>query len=428
MAEQNLPALQQKAQSISDYLARPYIKDQLAMALPKHLTADRLLRVAMTTIRHNRKLLDCTLESLLAAVMGCAQLGLEPEPFLGQAYLVPFNNKVKIGNREEWRMEAKLVPGYRGYIALARRSGEVQSVTSQVVYTNDKFQMEYGLEDILKHAPSDGDRGNPKGAYVIFRYKDGSHSFDYMSVPDIEKVRARSKAKDSGPWVTDWDEMAKKTVIRRHIKLVPLSIEMATAAAAEEKAFAGESQAGLFLDTQEGEFTEIEEPEAPEVDPAALKEFSRLVNEKSDFSHEALSNFIDQIAKVNKQTPEAVQAQASTPANFPTFWQSFLSWQAKQDKGRKPRSDKGSARKPQEAPATEQAPTATAGEEVSPDGASVGQEKIPQGITAEQRQYLNAVPDDLVQKAFHTIGETPVLLTELDSDTADRLIAELKRI
>jgi len=389
MAEQNLPALQQKAQSISDYLARPYIKDQLAMALPKHLTADRLLRVAMTTIRHNRKLLDCTLESLLAAVMGCAQLGLEPEPFLGQAYLVPFNNKVKIGNREEWRMEAKLIPGYRGYITLARRSGEVQSVTAQVVYANDRFQMEYGLEDILKHTPSDGDRGKPKGAYVIFRYKDGSHSFDYMSVADIEKIRARSKAKDSGPWVTDWDEMAKKTVIRRHIKLVPLSIELATAAAAEEKAFAGESQEGLFLDTQEGDFTEIEEPEAPVVDLVAVEKFDSAVDAQTQDAAiiAAVQNYVARIATANKETPGSVKAQAGTLKNFPEFWQSFLTDYKKQGK-------KGPG-KPKSTPAKESPTSPQDSPEPSPGGGTGGQ-----GIT---HRTLAAIKD--------AIGATGIALS-----------------
>jgi len=232
--------------TIQALLMKPAMRKQLEMAIPKHMTVDRLLRVAMTAIRTNPKLMECTQESLLAAIMGCAQLGLEPEPFLGQAYLVPYKRNIKIGNQWRSQMEAQLIPGYRGYIALARRSGDVQSVTAQVVYENDHFRLQYGLNENLEHVPAEGDRGEIKGAYCVFRYKDGSHSFDYMTKADIDKIRGRSKAKDSGPWVTDYAEMAKKTVIRRHVKLAPLSVEMAKAAAAENMALAGESQIGLF--------------------------------------------------------------------------------------------------------------------------------------------------------------------------------------
>ena len=407
MAEQNLPALQQKAQSISDYLGRDYIKKQLAMALPKHLTADRLLRVAMTTIRHNRKLLDCTLESLLASVMGCAQLGLEPEPALGQAYLVPYwNNKKNC-------LEAQLIPGYRGYITLARRSGEVKNVSSQVVYTNDHFKLQYGLNETLDHIPADGDRGEPKGAYVVFRYKDGSHSFDYMTVADIDKIKARTKSVNKkgeivGPWVTDEDEMRKKTVIRRHIKLVPLSVELATAAAAEEKAFAGESQAGLFLDTQEADFTEVNE-EAPEVDPAAVEEFDRQVIDKSPIGDE-YGDYVDkcvaQIAKVNKQTVEAVKAQAGTAANFPTFWESFLKWHKPE---RKPRSDKGTTRKAQD----ETAPTAPEAKETGVGGGTLG----PRGIT-------DKTVSDIDKELARTGYERQILLQDWEVTALSELSEE----
>lgn len=227
----NLPA---KNNTIFELLNKDSMRRQIEMAIPKHMTVDRLLRVAVTAIRTTPKLLDCTPQSLLACVMGCAQLGLEPEPFLGQAYIIPYGK------------EAKLIPGYRGYIALARRSGEVQSVCAQCVYENDVFELQYGLDEKLNHVPAEGDRGNVKGAYVIFRYKDGSHSFDYMSKADIDKIRDRSKASNSGPWVTDYGEMAKKTVIRRHVKVAPLSIEMARAAAAEDLALSGGNQADMF--------------------------------------------------------------------------------------------------------------------------------------------------------------------------------------
>ena len=152
MQTHNVPATQQQ-NSIAALFQKPAVKAQLQKAIPSTLTVDRLLRVAMTAIRTNPKLMECSQESLLACVMGCATLGLEPEPFLGQAYMVPYWNKKKRS------LEAQLIPGYRGYITLARRSGEVQSITAQVVYENDHFQLSYGLNEVLDHTPAEGDRG-----------------------------------------------------------------------------------------------------------------------------------------------------------------------------------------------------------------------------------------------------------------------------
>jgi recombination protein RecT len=266
----NLPA--NTVNTIHNLLTRPQMRKQLEMAIPRHMSVDRLLRVAMTAIRANPKLMGCTQESLLACIMGCAQLGLEPEPFLGQAYLVPFKRNVKVGNQWRSQVECQLIPGYRGYISLARRSGDVKSVAAQVVYENDHFRLQYGLDEVLEHVPAEGDRGAVRGAYCVFRYKDGSHSFDYMTKDDIDKIRARSKASDSGPWVTDYAEMAKKTVIRRHVKLAPLSVEMARAAAAENLAMAGESQVGLFDENATSIPYDIDNQEASVETPQTLTE------------------------------------------------------------------------------------------------------------------------------------------------------------
>ena len=182
MTTTNLPA-KSKAADIRTLLEKS--RKQMEMALPKHLTADRLLRVAMTSIQKNPKLMECTPQSLLACVMTCAQLGLEPDQFLGQAYLVPFKDTKKNATI------CTLIPGYRGYIALARRSGEMQTVSAQVVYSKDDFKLQYGINDTLEHTPAmNGDRGDPVGAYCIFKYKDGGYSFDFLPVSEIEKVRS----------------------------------------------------------------------------------------------------------------------------------------------------------------------------------------------------------------------------------------------
>lgn len=203
------------------------LKPELQRALPRHITPDRLVRVALTTIRTNPRLLEASPASLMAAVMQCAQLGLEPG-ILGHAYLVPFRNG-KTG-----QTEVQLVIGYKGMLDLARRSGEIQTIYAHVVYERDHFEYEYGLEPKLIHRPAQGDRGAPTHAYGVARFKDGGYQFLVMSVDEIEKHRQRSKSPNEGPWVTDWEEMAKKTVIRSMFRWLPVSVEAQKAAVIDE--------------------------------------------------------------------------------------------------------------------------------------------------------------------------------------------------
>jgi len=198
-------------QTIRHYLER--MAPEIQRALPKHLDADRLARIAMTTIRQTPKLLDCNVQSLLAAVMQSAQLGLEPN-ILGQAYIIPYGK------------EAQFIIGYRGMIDLARRSGHIESIYAHPVYDQDEFDYEYGLEPKLRHKPAMGDRGEFIGAYGVAKFKDGGYHFEFMPKSEIDKRRGRSKAKNSGPWVTDYEEMACKTVIRHMFKYLPISIEI----------------------------------------------------------------------------------------------------------------------------------------------------------------------------------------------------------
>ena len=194
------------------------LKPQLEQALPKHLTADRLLRVALFQIRNTPKLMECDPMSLVAAVTQSAQLGLEPG-ILGHAYFVPYGKQVQF------------ILGYRGMIELARRSGSVKTIDAHEVYANDTFEYEYGLTPKLLHKPCLGDRGKVIAYYGVVNFTDGGYVFTVMSLGDIEKYRKRSKASSNGPWVTDYDAMAIKTVIRRLFRWMPCSIEMQEAMA-----------------------------------------------------------------------------------------------------------------------------------------------------------------------------------------------------
>ena len=190
---------------------------QFALALPKHLTPDRLLRVAMTTIQNTPKLLECDRTSLYASIMCCAQLGLEPDGVLGQAYLVPFKGKVQF------------IPGYRGLIALARNSGNVTSIQAHEVCERDEFTYAFGLDEKLEHVPARGDRGDITHFYAYAKFKDGGHAWDVMTREDVDAIRAASPGKNHTPWSKHYVQMGRKTAIRRLANYLPLNVQKAAA-------------------------------------------------------------------------------------------------------------------------------------------------------------------------------------------------------
>lgn len=180
-------------------------KAAIARALPKHLSADRLTRILVTEVRRNPKLAQADPTSLLGAVMQAAQLGLEPGP-LGHAYLVPrYNGKTKT-------TDVTLQIGYRGYIDLARRSGQIVSIVAREVCDGDQFDFRYGTDEEITHRPALKDRGEAYAYYGVALLADGGRVIHVMSRDDIDRYRARSQAKDSGPWQTDYDAMARKGI------------------------------------------------------------------------------------------------------------------------------------------------------------------------------------------------------------------------
>ncbi len=203
---------------------------QMKMALPKHLTPERLVRVVMTSVQNNPKLLDCDRNSFLSAVMTCAQLGLEPDGVLGQAYLIPF--------KVQGQMRCQFIPGYKGLLALARNSGDVSSIQAQAVHANDDFVYRFGLNEALDHTPAAGERGEITHFYAIAKFKDGGYHWDVMSRAEIEAIRDASQgysaakrfAKNgviNSPWVSHFAEMGKKTMIRRIAKYLPMDVQKA---------------------------------------------------------------------------------------------------------------------------------------------------------------------------------------------------------
>lgn len=236
------------------------IAPSLAAALPSHMKAERMIRIALTALRKNPKLGQCDLKSFIGCIMQAAQLGLEPDGLLGEAYLIPYGQ------------EAQLVVGYKGLLKLARQSGLISTITARAVHAHDRFVFEFGVHERLEHTPTQAaEHGELTWVYAIARMRDTGVQVDVMSRADVEKIRDKSqgyqsakKYKKDSPWDTHFDEMAKKTVLRRLCKLLPSSIELQRAVALDEMADAGVGQ-GM------SDALAIEGIEIPELDEAPIE-------------------------------------------------------------------------------------------------------------------------------------------------------------
>ena len=205
------------------------MQGQIAKALPSVLTPERYTRMVMTALSTNPDLQRCSPESFLGAVMQAAQLGLEPNTPLGQAYLIPRNNK--------GRMQVTFQIGYQGYLDLGYRSGDIAIIDAQAVHQNDFFEYEYGLEPKLKFKPALTDRGPVIAYYAMFKTKAGGYNFLVMSKEDIEKHKNQyvdNYSSKYSPWNTNFDSMAKKTVLKQVLKYAPKKSEFAKAMASDE--------------------------------------------------------------------------------------------------------------------------------------------------------------------------------------------------
>ena len=239
-----LPANQAGGNAVKDFFEAN--KSNIAAVLPKHVTPDRMVRIALGALRQNPKLMQCTTESLVGGVMQCAQLGLEPNTPLGHAYLIPFDKRAK--KNGQWvveRTDVQVVMGYKGLIDLARRSGQIVSIAAHAVYENDVFEFEYGLDEKLKHVPTDVNRGEIVHFYAVAKLVGGGHAFEVMSATAVNRIRdesngyktaVRMKKEGEHIWTQHYEQMGRKTVLRRLFKYLPVSIELATAVSMDEVA------------------------------------------------------------------------------------------------------------------------------------------------------------------------------------------------
>lgn len=267
-------AIEKRTNDVGSFLEKNRLK--IAQALPQHITPTRMLSVVMNSIEKTPDLNKCTLDSLLSCVLASSTLGLEPDGVLGQAYIIPYENKGKKC------FEAQFQIGYKGLIALARRSGVIVSLTAQPVFSKDKFNYAYGLNEKLVHVPADGDRGELKYAYAVAKFKDGGHHFEVMTKTDILKIKNSSLGANSkfSPW-TKWpEEMWRKTAAKKLCKFLPMAVELSRVALEDEHVDMGLKEANvsrmeLVTDSNKNDLTDkLTKPEEVPVPPKAKKKES----------------------------------------------------------------------------------------------------------------------------------------------------------
>lgn len=243
---------------------------KLQSLLPKFLPAHRLLRIAISEISKNNGLLRCTPESILLSLLQCAQFGFEPGDALGKAYLIPF------------KQSCQFIMGYRGMLDLARRSGEILNISAHAVKEKDLFVCEYGLNEKLQHVIASGDSGEIVYFYALAKFKNGGYQLEVLTKQQVDAVRDSSKSyifkenKKDTIWFKHYEEMGRKTAIRKLFKYLPMSVEMAMAVRIDEQAESGEPQD--FLD---GEFQIIKEHKTRSDEVADILQKKKTVKQQS---------------------------------------------------------------------------------------------------------------------------------------------------
>ena len=231
------------------------LEPEIKRALPSVITPERFTRMALNAVSNTPALEKCTPMSFIAALMNAAQLGLEPNTPLGQAYLIPYRNKKK------GVVECQFQIGYKGLIDLVYRNENVQTIQAQVVYENDAFEYELGLESKLRHIPAMSDRGEMIYVYALFKLQNGGYGFEVMNREAVVAHAQRYSPAFDGysPWKTDFEEMAKKTVIKKVLKFAPIKTESLRAIASDETI---KTELAIDMTEIEGEYVEEETEDA----------------------------------------------------------------------------------------------------------------------------------------------------------------------
>jgi recombination protein RecT len=315
-----------ECETIGEALQSAEMVERLRQAVPRHLSPERMLRVLALAVNKTPKLAEANMMGLLAAMLGLASLGLEPNTPLGHAFLIPFNN------RRKGTVEVQVVIGYPGLIDLARRSGELKAIHADVVYKGDEFEFLYGTEQYLKHRPAAHRGTEPLYAYADAHLKDGSTAFEVMAWSEVMAIRNASQGylrdRENSPWAKHEAEMAKKTAVRRLIKWLPRSVEMANAAELEDRTSMGQ----IAFDPIAGSIEElaVADQQQDQGQPAQIEQRQ----EQQVATVETKPQAEPEKTEAAKETPPAHEQQGTAgpewvyhpikgkPATYPT-WQGF---------------------------------------------------------------------------------------------------------
>ncbi len=253
------------ASNVGQFLFSDGVREQIALALPGHLKPERMIRMALTTVRRTPKLLECDAMTLVACIVQASELGLELSGPLGQAYMIPRKN--------HGRMEACFQIGYRGFLRLAYNTGQVAFFNARAVHQGDRFEFSLGTEQFVRHQPGGGKAAKITHFYGVLRQKDGSADCDVWTLGDMEYHRDRFRSdaflknKDKtyrGPWDTDFEAMGCKTMIRELAKRAPLSAELMAVASRDEYEEVGIPSAAPAIDFRPAGVTEQPGPPGSE--------------------------------------------------------------------------------------------------------------------------------------------------------------------
>lgn len=208
--------------TLKNFLESAAVKAKLAEVANKVLKPEDLIRMALMAISRNPDIAKCTQASIVRALIDAAELGIQPGGTMGRGYLVPRMNK-KVTPAA---MECCFDPGWRGLIDVARRSGQIARIEAHVVYQRDVFRVTYGVESKIIHEPAlDGDAGPIVAAYAVAFFKDGTYQAEVLRKADLDKIK-KSSASQNGPWATWYDEMARKSAVRRLAKYLPYDSQL----------------------------------------------------------------------------------------------------------------------------------------------------------------------------------------------------------
>lgn len=289
--------------TLKHWVAR--MSDQIKNALPANITPERMTRIALTALSKDSKLANSTPESFMGALLTSAQLGLECNTPLGQAYLIPYNNKGK--------METQFQLGYQGLIDLCYRTGQYKKIIARVVYEGDDFDYSYGLEEKLVHRPREKTQ-NPIYVYALYELKNGASAFEVMaweSVMAHARKFSQSAKSNFSPWTTDPEGMAKKTALKKVLKYAPKSVESANLVAEAVNGDSAIIKTNIIKDGNDYTVTRDFDymPEIGNVGQSerkAIESKSELVETSSDIDEEGMNAAFEEQAEMydNNGTPE----------------------------------------------------------------------------------------------------------------------------